>query len=77
MSAERPLNDDSIKESQARVSLAYHSISFNCLDDSLLLLSSSVRDDTRYAYFIGFNPFSGDRNVMAAVLREMALTFPL
>lgn len=61
MSAEWPVNDDSISESQARVSLPYPTISFT-LEESLLPLSLSVWDDTRLAPFIGFNLFSGDGN---------------
>lgn len=73
MSAEWPVNDDSIGESQACVSIPYHSISFG-LEESLLPLSLSVSDDTRLACFNGFNLFRGDKISVAAVSSEMALT---
>lgn len=73
MSAEWPVNDDSVRESQACVSLPYHSISFS-LEESLLPLSLSVCDDTRLACFSGFNLFMGDGISVAAVSSEMALT---
>lgn len=64
MSAEWPVNDDSITESQACASLPYHSISFS-LEEGLPSLY--VWDDMRLACFNGFNLFEGDEISVAAV----------
>lgn len=73
MSTQWPVNDDSITESQACVSLSYPSISFSS-EESLPPLSLSAGDDTRLASFIGFNLISQDGISVATVLKEMALT---